>query len=56
MLLDERIQGLCARAVSEQDPGKLAEILADLKVALRDHQREATALLHAHRKLFEDVA
>lgn len=56
MPLDERIQELCTLAVTEHDPERLAKILAELKAALREHQREISAFAHAYRKLFNDIA
>jgi hypothetical protein len=35
--LDDQIRELCARAVKSQDIGELAEILQDLRAALREH-------------------
>jgi uncharacterized protein involved in exopolysaccharide biosynthesis len=53
MPLDERIQELCTLAVTEHDPEKLAKILAELKAALREHQRQTSALAQAYRRLFK---
>jgi hypothetical protein len=53
---EERIQQICARVVEEKDPATLAELLAELKEALRLHQRQTTAMVLMHRKLFKDVA
>jgi hypothetical protein len=55
MRLEEHIQRLCAQAIAETDPEKLALVLAELKAALREHQLEASNLLFLHRKLFNDV-
>lgn len=56
MRLEERIQELCAQAVAEKDPEKLAQILGELTTALREHRRETETMLFLHRKLFTDVA
>jgi uncharacterized coiled-coil protein SlyX len=56
MQLEERIQQLCARAVAEKDPETLAEVLAELKAALREQQRQTAAMALRYRKLFKDAA
>ena len=56
MRLEERIQELCAQAVAEKDPEKLAQILSELTASLREHRHETETMLFLHRKLFTDIA
>ena len=56
MPLEDRIQELCAQAAEEKDPEKIALLMAELRAALREHQRDAGALAMMYRKLFDDAA